>query len=321
MPAQHGRRRPALSLLEVLVVVAIIGVLLTLLLPAVVRVRETANGVRCRNNLRQLVLACHQFDQDRSWLPPAFGFLPRPDVTSGQAALGTLFYHLLPYIEQENLYRSGRHRSASNSRQNFLLGTANGVHRQPLGVFACPSDPTLPSGGINPATRYAASSYAGNYLVFGVVDANYRSSSPAGIASLTRSFPDGTGNTILFAEKYAVASIPSSDHPQGTASVGGNHWAYFQADCNNPVFAYWYAAGAVANDPNSVGPGKADDWRNSRFQVRPSPKSCNPCVSATAHTAMSVALADGSVRHLGAEIDRNVWWALVTPFGGEPVSR
>ena len=101
-----GWRRPppGFTLIELLVVVAIIGVLVALLLPAVQKVREAANRVSCANNLKQIGLACHNYDDTNGKLPP--GQLgPCPPNSRRKANwqnVGALAF-LLPYLEQEKL--------------------------------------------------------------------------------------------------------------------------------------------------------------------------------------------------------------------------
>jgi prepilin-type N-terminal cleavage/methylation domain-containing protein len=140
------RSRRGVTLLEVLVVIAILGVLLGLLLPAVQRVREAANRVQCANNLKQLGLACHNYDGTHGRLPPGYlGPIPNeqlygPGVDQIQH-VGLLVY-LLPFLGYDNLY--------SRLQINFdpeRLGPAwytNATNWQlaqtPIALFTCPSD-------------------------------------------------------------------------------------------------------------------------------------------------------------------------------------
>jgi prepilin-type N-terminal cleavage/methylation domain-containing protein len=91
----HSRHRRGFTLIELLVVIAIIAVLIGLLLPAVQKIRETANRTKCANNLKQIALAMHNYHSTYNALPPA-----RLDYSGGVA--WTVI--ILPYIEQENFY-------------------------------------------------------------------------------------------------------------------------------------------------------------------------------------------------------------------------
>jgi type II secretory pathway pseudopilin PulG len=186
-------------LIELLVVIAIIAILIGLLLPAVQKVREAAARVRSQNNLKQLGLALNNFYSAKDRAPPMFGTVP-----SGGANYngGSVFYHLLPYLEEENVYRLGVDASRS----------------LPIAVLRAPLDPTygegtfqLP-GAANPPwadpnnTTWGLSSYSANWQVFGDV------------ASKTFKMRDGMSNTMVFGEKYAVANRP--------VNPGATLWGY-----------------------------------------------------------------------------------------------
>src|SRR5262249_47181370 len=110
MARLSDRRHTAITLIELLVVIAIIALLIGLLLSAVQKVREAAARAESSNNLRQIGLAVHACHDQHGSLPPGWGYFPGgpSDATlrGGTTGLGNVFFHLLPFIEQGNLYRS-----------------------------------------------------------------------------------------------------------------------------------------------------------------------------------------------------------------------
>ncbi|MCE9530842.1 MAG: DUF1559 domain-containing protein [Planctomycetes bacterium] len=100
MQQNHRSRRAGFTLIELLVVIAIIATMIGLLLPAIQKVRESAARIKCGINLRQLGLASMHFHESRGTLPPGLGYYPE----NGDA-YGTYHFHLLPYLEQNNLYQ------------------------------------------------------------------------------------------------------------------------------------------------------------------------------------------------------------------------
>jgi prepilin-type N-terminal cleavage/methylation domain-containing protein len=300
--------RRGFTLVELLVVIAIIAVLIGLLLPAVQQVREAANRVKCGNNLRQLGQAAHNYHDTNGHFPPGIGYTPL--ATGGVWGQG--FFHLLPYLEQDNLYRSALGPvQLPTGPITIYCPINNNVYSQPVPTFLCPSDPSVGSGGVVTVNgiSWGASCYAGNGQVISLTAGD-----PQGKTRLA-DIKDGTSNTIHYAEKYARCSSTSM------SLDGGSFWAYsvFQAvDLPPPMdppggpFRPGFAI-PVPGWPNAVGPA-------SKFQVQPSPflGNCDPTRAATAHAGgMLVCLADGSVRTLAPSLSGDTWWAAVTPSGGE----
>jgi prepilin-type N-terminal cleavage/methylation domain-containing protein/prepilin-type processing-associated H-X9-DG protein len=127
--SRFAPRRPAFTLLELLVVIAIIGVLIALLVPAVQRVRESANRIRCHNNLKQFGLALHLFHNDNGYLPA--GMVTELDI---QDSYHTAFTYLLPYIEQDAI-----HRLYHYDKQWYDAANYAAVGQQ-APLFYCPSN-------------------------------------------------------------------------------------------------------------------------------------------------------------------------------------
>src|SRR5438128_12130964 len=95
----HRRQLGGFTLIELLVVIAIIGVLIGLLLPAVQKVREAANRITCTNNVKQFALATHLYTDTTGGVPQLWY-----QTTASLRETGSLFFYLLPYIEQQNIY-------------------------------------------------------------------------------------------------------------------------------------------------------------------------------------------------------------------------
>ena len=127
------RGRPALMLIEILVVIGIIAALLLLLLPAIQKMREAAKCIRCTSNLRQITLACHAANDQNGRLPPGLDGCPSsyPAHAVKSNGFGNVHWHLLPFMDEVALYESTYDTSAANNN----LGSAWGVQAECRGAI------------------------------------------------------------------------------------------------------------------------------------------------------------------------------------------
>ena len=321
------RKRRAFTLIELLVVIAIIAILIGLLVPAVQKVRAAAARIQCGNNMRQLGIAAHNAHDQNGKLPPALGFYPGTSLQPN-AAFGVGTFHFLPYIEQDNLYKSSLGPVATFGNVPVYYPGNNGVYSRPVKTFVCPADPSTNNGTVTVnGTTWGAGCYAFNALIGSKDNAiNYTNPptpnghgyDPAGAPTIPGSIPDGTSNTILMAEKYARCT--NSRFPEG-----GGYWAYSALSSPRlpapmqpppkPVYPGFEIAffAAYPGGASAIGPA-------SIFQVQPAPYlgNCDPVRASTAHSSvMMVAMCDASVRALSPGISPNTWWYACTPSGGE----
>jgi prepilin-type N-terminal cleavage/methylation domain-containing protein len=188
----YGRHVRGFTLVELLVVIAIIALLIAMLLPAVQKAREAADRTHSQNNLKQMALALQNCNNTYDKCPSCCGWFPQQgQYNMTPAQHGTLFYFLLPFLEQSNLYNS-----VSNQSQDSYGTIVN--------LFIAPGDSSMPGSFLADGYR-GGISYAANYFVFGdEAGDSVVPPAPSGTARIPATIPDGTSNTIALGERFAV---------------------------------------------------------------------------------------------------------------------
>ena len=331
----RSTNRRGFTLIELLVVIAIIAVLIGLLLPAVQKVREAAARMQSQNNLKQIGLAANTFYSTHDCLPPMFGTVP---ARSPNLAGGSVFYHLLPYLEQDNIHRLGVDASRSQPLKVLRSPTdrsypADGTYQVPLsGAQGATNFPTLyPNWASTSNTTWGVSSYSANWQVFG--------DTPANVGKIS----DGLSNTFIFGEKYATMT-------GGPFGACANLWGYgvdprsIPNDFTTPLApdqypgaAQWTTGvvpGSLYNSPyhprnGFVNRGGAvpgvwpfDRPWNCRCMRKPEwaplVTSVHPQKSQSFVAAgINVVMGDGSVRFVSSSATDETWVAIETPDYGE----
>jgi prepilin-type N-terminal cleavage/methylation domain-containing protein len=282
-------RRGAFTLIELLVVIAIIAILIGLLLPAVQKVRDAAARMQSQNNLKQMCLALHNVASNYggTQLPPSDGMIGN----GGYAA--TMFYHMLPYIEQEPLYQT-----------MLAQGIATGVvTAAKVKTYIAPADPSYTDA--NPTTT----SYASNFGTFGF--------NGIGIVQIT----DGTSNTVAFAERYATTQVSG-----GVVNPQTHYWA-------SSVSSGWKGTASViigiGTYSGASGPtyytAQATGGDGNGYMIRPpitaslvAPLGADDLYPNGPSTGtIQVGMCDGSVRGVGAGVSGTTWLAAHTPNGDD----
>ncbi len=350
--------RRGFTLIELLVVIAIIAILIGLLLPAVQKVRDAAARASDQNNLKQIALACHNFESANGRLP---GYQPAPAGSSVASYGYSVHAFVLPYIEQEPLGKT----FDPHTHQLFFgtapFGTFNpalaATAVTPVKTFLNPADGqdpvcTIISGGLPHAgTNYAANIGSG-------LDANDAANNPARSNGTDIRFPsdglfwsgsrvkiteitDGTSNTLMFADILRGPNASLTGTPLSSLSPEQRRRLYASASAGrspaptapgglNPPLTEANALAAATWIGNRGGSWIWGQPYTNGFTAAMAPNSPTPDVSGhgqgwfTSRSpfagGVNVALADGSVRNVRDSVAIATWRALATRAGGEVIS-
>lgn len=329
-------KRRGFTLIELLVVIAIIAVLIALLLPAVQQAREAARRSQCKNNLKQLGLAMHNYHD-------VYKMFPTGSINTWQTGQSdwhnrSFLVSLLPYVDQAPLFNG----------YNFNIPVRSGNTLNPaqpdnesyiarmIPAYSCPSDPSFKSSSPgNVGCNYAGNAGADVIWGVGTSDANGVINYISAIN--TGSISDGTSNTLLMGEiLMAGSSNPEANFARISWSLPNSGWTLAQTQATAQA-----AAAAMAADPNNSNGGNNSEAGHEWYLAEPEHTTFNTCLtpnysypSATSwnadgaacmalrskHTGgVHILLADGSVRFLGNNIDWQTYQYLGNRADGKNV--
>ena len=312
------RKRTGFTLIELLVVIAIIAVLIGLLLPAVQKVREAAARTTTTNNIKQIVLACHNYENGQTYLPPYTSTVSGYDINFNYTSTtNSFFFLILPYVEQEPLFNAAK--TPAGVYDGKSVGTmVVKTYLNPLD-FTVPGDSQVMVGVFDPLTgtytdtQLAATSYSVNATGLSFEDIDISTGLPTNNnyrATFAKNYLDGTSNTMLVAESLAACGKDyyAQLYPWYTVNTYTSGWS------NGSFFAglYNYSASGEYGTPTAKFNQSAADC--SAYSSDVSNKG-----PVTGRSSAQIGLADGSVRTITSSIKPSTVWKLASPADGNPI--
>jgi type II secretory pathway pseudopilin PulG len=304
-------RRRGLTVIEVLVLLGIVGLVVALVLPAVRKVRDAEARTSCVNNLKQVVLATHNYNDTYGKLPPLAG----APVENGRPYPQSFFFVIVPFIEAGPTYGDGMRRATTPGLTwTGPAGSGQIYNACFCKPYVCRADPTNPGTRLT-ACGWVGASYGANYQVFGTEDwdSKYR----------LGKIPDGSTYTIFLADRFAQFPGPDGrfTDPDGIPQQACNLWAWPANYPPNPPTAYRSpvpqnaAMFAYHNLDTGQGYGEVV-FRQPQVGIGAFEADYRSVQSGHAGV-VQVGMGDGSVHAVSARVSQPTWQNAVTPADGQ----
>jgi prepilin-type N-terminal cleavage/methylation domain-containing protein len=346
-------RRTGFTLVELLTVMAIIGILVGLLLPAVGMVRESARRAQCINNMKQVALGVHEFASAKGYFPPLQGVVSSPTVST----VAPWFIHVLPYVDQGDLHSrwtdadpqqpapflplmycpSSRSVQRTVDPYDLILGPPNSYIAN--AGFGGRGGPTLNSRAVDPAPYNSAATYpvttttpsashpywvaqrggANGPFIDNYVPPDWQTTLQENWLKFgMEDFKDGNTNTLLLSESLQAESW-RKPMPAGVfLPVNGFVYLYAAQSNTTPHFASSIAPTSFGIPPHIKINGMASDPSvvirdQTTGTIAFGVEVCRP--SSRHPGGVIVAFGGGNTQFMNDEVEYHVYQALMTPDG------
>ncbi len=300
------------TLIELLVVIAIIAILIALLLPAVQQAREAARRTQCKNNLKQLALAMHNYHDTVGAFP--FGFDERETLWSAM---------ILPQIEQTNLYQTLIWQEGTVGNWDWDGSPNEKACGTVMSAFMCPSMPLGPRDNENIPGRVPASYRA---CAGALIASDDLSTRPAGFNTTAHRALEEANLDGMFFGCSKVQMRDVTDGTSNTILIGESRTSTYSKD--NQQMDYWlfgcpqsggWVLGGLGGTEYSEGLGSAVVRINANLDPNFHGVLMEMAFGSYHVGGAQFALADGSVRFMSENMDLKTYQALATRQGGEVV--
>lgn len=329
-------RRSGFTLIELLVVIAIIAVLVALLLPAVQQAREAARRSQCKNNLKQIGLAMHNYHEQFNQFPISVGW---NQITEDRQGAFSDKVMMLPQLDQAARFNATNMRDYPYDSQGWFGGANQAAQSSRLPVFNCPSNPYAISGG------QANFTYAINTGIQGVYNgqgfgynnqhnglSSYQGAGWSGWVSCDdrvnfANISDGTSNTVAYAE--FVIDGGGTPPKYQVKTWAGDSWTQTPAQMRAACKAN-YVPATNTNNNSGRNPERGASWAWSfvgvgatyNHTMAPNDVSCHGdggsdwlggglFAAQSIHSGgVNVLMTDGAVRFVSESVNYDTWLAI-----------